>query len=424
MENSDSIWQWCKARKKLFTMSKIQSMADGFSSVAKIGSLANGSSPNIIRKGNQCIEDSPLRRSSATFEGNPLKSIAYCRDICLPVQSSIAEVGPYENGDSVKSPISVIRHHVSSSETNSDTMSNHPHSDSGLDGQFLPRLLGIVDENSVEDLAFYEKKQPSKSRVCRRGQKTAVKQNRLFSDEGMKGSSGQYATCSREPLVEASSSSSISKVIAEDMELQSPSMNGEMRDLYSNYIDWPCHPPDTKKPKNDQGLVSENSKSAFQIENQRAKSEFLFPGLHLLVDVAIWSLQNDESRFPENIKQKKRIRKAIFPPTGAPFLQKRVARRTKIALKHHQPDSPQMLHDLQKNLSAANSKRLLTADNICRLGDPACINQSENQVVSNGVDEDQMSIPQLRCSKRSRTQGLPSKYCDSVLQPWKRGTRG
>jgi hypothetical protein len=254
--------------------------------------------------------------------------------------------------------------------------------------------------------------------------KTAVKQNRLFSDEGTKGSSGQYATCSRQPLVEASSSSSISKAIAEDMKLQSPSMNGEMRDLNSNCIDWPCHPPATKKPKKDQGLVSETSKSPFQIENQKAKSELLFPGLHILADVAVRSMQNDPSRFPQNMTQKKRIRKAIFIPTGVPFLQKRVVRRTKIALKHHQPDSPQMLHDLQKNLSAANSKRLLTADNICRLGDPACINQSENQVVGNGVDEDQMSIPHLRCSKRSRTQGLPSKYCDSVLQPWKRGTRG
>jgi len=422
MENSDSIWQWCKARKKLFTMSKIQSMADGFSSVSKIGSLEDGFSPNIIRKGNQCIEDSLLRRSSATFEGKPLKSRAYCRDICLPVQSSFAEVGPFENGDSVKSSISVIPHHVSSSETNSDTMSNHPHSDSGLDGQFLPRLLGIADENSVEDLAFFEKKQPSKSRVWRRGQKAAVKQN--FSDEGMNGSSVQYATCSREPLVEASSSSSISKAIEGDMELQSPSMNGEMRNLSSDYIDWPCHPPATKKPKKDQGWVSETSKSPFQIENQKAKSEFLFPGLHLLAGVAVRCLENDQSRFPENITQKKRMRKAIFPPTGLPFLQNRVVRRTKIALKHHQPDSPQLLHDLQKNLSAANSKRLLTADNICRLGDPACIKPSQNQVVGNGVDEDQLSIPQLRCSKRSRSHGLPSKYCDSVLQPWKRGTRG
>jgi len=278
MENSDSIWQWCKARKKLFTMSKIQSMADGFSSVAKIGSLANGSSPNIIRKGNQCIEDSPLRRSSATFEGNPLKSIAYCRDICLPVQSSIAEVGPYENGDSVKSPISVIRHHVSSSETNSDTMSNHPHSDSGLDGQFLPRLLGIVDENSVEDLAFYEKKQPSKSRVCRRGQKTAVKQNRLFSDEGMKGSSGQYATCSREPLVEASSSSSISKAMAEDMKLQSPSMNGEMRDLDSNCIYWPAYRLLPRNPRRGRAWSLRPARALSKLRIRRPNLNYYFQG--------------------------------------------------------------------------------------------------------------------------------------------------
>ena len=104
---------------------------------------------------------------------------------------------------------------------------------------------------------------------------------------------------------------------------------------------------------------------------------------------------------------------------GVPFWQKKVVRRTKSTLKHHQRDASQMLHDLQKNLSAANSKPLLTADNICKLGSPEYLKQSENQIVGNGVDEDQMAIPHLRCSKRSRSQGLPSKYCDSVLQSWK-----
>jgi len=39
-------------------------------------------------------------------------------------------------------------------------------------------------------------------------------------------------------------------------------------------------------------------------------------------------------------------------------------------------------------MSAAYSKPLLTVDNICRLGDPTCIKQSENQVVGNGIAED------------------------------------
>jgi len=423
MEKSDNIWQWCGARKKLCTMSKIQSMADGLSSVTKIGSLADGFCQNIIPKGKQCIDDSSLRRSSTSFEGNALKSRAYCRDMCLPVQNSIAEVGPFENGDSMKSPISVIRHHVSSSETNSDSMSDHQHGDSDPDIRFLRRPLGISNENSVEDPGFYDKKQPSKPRVARRGQKTALKQNRLFSDDGMTGSSGQYAARNREPSMEASSACSISKIVAEDIELQSPSMNGELRDLGSNYINWPCHPPDNDKPKKDQSLVSEISESPFQIENQKAKSENLFPGLHLLADVAVRSLQNDQSRFPENIPQRKGIRKGLFIPIGTPFLQKRVVRRTKGVLKHLQPDAPQTLHVLQKILNAANSKPLLTSDSICNLGGLACITQSENLVVGNGTDEDQIAIPQLRCSKRSRSQALPTKYCDSALQPWKRGTK-
>ena len=88
-----------------------------------------------------------------------------------------------------------------------------------------------------------------------------------------------------------------------------------------------------------------------------------------------------------------------------------------------QSHAQQILHDLEKNLSLANSEALLTADNIWKLGDGACIKQSENQAVGNGVDEEQMVIPQSRCSRRSRSQALPSKYWDSVLQPWKRGTR-
>jgi hypothetical protein len=419
MENSNSIWQWCKARKKLLTMSKIHSMADGFSSVSKTGSLADGFSPNIIRKGKQCIDDSPINKSSTTSEGNALKSGTHLRNMCLPVQNSIAEVGP-KNGDSTKSPVSVIQDYVSSSETNSDAMSDHPHHDSGPGGQLLPRALGIGDESSVEDPAFYQKKQPSKSRIQRRVQKAALKQNRLFSDQGVKDSSGRHAACQREI-----------SVVVEDMEFQSQSVNGQMRDLRlvggcetnSNYINWPCHPPASKRPKRDQGLVSETSKSPFEIENQKVKSEILCPGLHLLADVAVRSLQNDWCRFPENITQKEGVRKAIFIPTALPFWQKRVVRRVEGTLKHHQPDAPQMIHDLQRTPGAAKSKPLLTTDMICNLGSPACIKQSENQVVANGVDEDQMAIPQLRCSKRSRSQGLPSKYCDSVLQPWKRGTR-
>lgn len=424
MEN-DNFWKWCGAGKKLFTMNKIQSMGAGFSAVTKIGSPAKGSCQNIILKGKQCIHDSSLRRSSTTVEGNALKSRGYSGDLCLPVRNSVAEVSPFQKGDSTKSPISVIRHHVSSSGTNSDSMSDHQHGDSGFDGQFLRRHWGVANENSVEDLSFYDKKQQSKSGMGRNGQKPGLKRTRLFADDGITGSSGQYAASNREPSVEASSSYSISKVAAEDMELQSPSMHGELRDLSPNYIDWPCQPPATKKPKKDQGLVSMINGNSFQIENQKDESENLFEGLHLLAHVAVrvQSLEKDPSCFTENIPQKEGNRKAIFIPIGAPFSQKKAVRRTKVVLKHHQPDAPQTPHDLQKNLSAANSKPLMTSDSIGNLDGLARIKQSENLVAGNGIDEDQIANPQLRCSKRVKSQALPTKYCDSVLHSWKKGTR-
>jgi hypothetical protein len=250
----------------------------------------------------------------------------------------------------------------------------------------------------------------------------------------MKGCLGQYAACNREHLLKVSSSCSISKVLAEDIELQSRNVNEGMRDLRhvaccetsSNYINWPSHPPVRKKPKRNQSLVSETSTSPFEIENQKTKSEILFQGLHLLADVAVRILEND---FPENsLTEENGIRKAIFIPTGVPFMQERVPGRAKSAFKYHQPyawpmvhdiqNSPtgvpffqkrvhrQVLHDLEKSPSAAKSE----PNNICKLGDPECIKQIENEVVGNGV----------RRSKR--TQALPSKYRDCVLQPWKRGT--
>lgn len=268
-------------------MRQIQSMAGGLSSVVKISSLADGSCQNIIQKGKPCIDDSPIRKSLTTSEGNALKSRAYCRDMCLPDQNSnsFAEVDPFENGDSIKSPISL-------SGAYSDMISDHPHGDSGPDDQFLHRPLGIADENYVEDPNFYDKKQLSKSRAGRRGMKAALTHNRLFSDDEMTDSSGKYAACNREPSVETSSSFSISKGVAEGMQLQSPSMRGEMRDMDSNYINWPYNQPAVKKPKKDQCLVSEISKSLFQIEKTKAKPEDLFPGLHLLADAASLAVQH------------------------------------------------------------------------------------------------------------------------------------
>lgn len=401
MEDSDNIWHWCRARKKDFPTSKFQ--ADCFYSVAKIGTLVDHVPPSNIRKGKQRMD---------------------------PVHNSIPEIDYLKNGDSSKSPISVIVDHISSSGTNSDTTSDHPHGASGPGCQFLHPPMGFTGEILDEDLISYQKKQASRLRGKRRGQKTALKQSGLLSDEWMKGSSDQHTAWNREASMEASSSCSISKVVADNMQLQSWSMNGEIRNLKtvvgsetsSSYIKRPYHPPASKKPRN-RSFISETGESHLENENLEAKSEILFRELHLLAEVSVLVLEKEQAGLLENIRGEKEIRKAIFTPTGVSFLQRRVLRRAKSAFSRPEPGDPVMLHNLQGNLSAANSKPLLTADNIPILATPLFTEYSEKQVIGNGVDEDQMTIPQLRCSKRTRSQALPSKYCDSVMQPWKRGTR-
>jgi hypothetical protein len=101
MENSINIWQWHRSRKNIFTIRKIHSLEDGYSSVVKIDSLEDESSTNIIHKEKKCINDSPIHKYFKTSKGNPLKSKAYCRSMCLPIQNSIVEVSPLENGDSI-----------------------------------------------------------------------------------------------------------------------------------------------------------------------------------------------------------------------------------------------------------------------------------------------------------------------------------
>ena len=239
----------CRARKKVLPVIRINS--NGVFPVAKIGSLVDGSCSNIPKK-KQCRGDSPVRRFPATFERNTFESRACCPKMYSPVQNSILEVGPFKNGDSIESPISVMQNHVSSSEGNSDTMLDHP--------------LAIEGENPWEEPAFSPKKQAPKSRVGRRGRKAAL--NNLLVN-----CSGEYTACNRETSVEASSSCSISKVVAQERQLH----NGEIRNLKltvgsdtsSRYIDLKCQPPASKRAKRDQSLVSETGKSPLEIESQK-----------------------------------------------------------------------------------------------------------------------------------------------------------
>ena len=122
MGNSDGIWQWCRDGKKtILRKSKTRSMVDEHSSLAK-----DGSTPNIIPKGKQCVDYSPISKSSTTHEGDALKSRTYWTN----------------------SSISVIQNQVSLSETNSDAMTDNTHYISGPNG-WLPSTLGFRGESSV-----------------------------------------------------------------------------------------------------------------------------------------------------------------------------------------------------------------------------------------------------------------------------------
>lgn len=166
-------------------------------------------------------------------------------------------------------------------------------------------------------------------------------------------------------------------------------------------------------------MIFEAGERLSEIENPEAKSKTLSRELHLLAKVSALVAENEQAALPDNIRVENDIRKATFTPTGVSFLQKRGIR----VFKHPEPDAPKMPHNLKGNLSVVNAKPLLTNANISMLGNPVCTEHSERQAIGDGDNEDQTTIPQFRLSKRTRAQVLPSKYCDSVMQPWKKGTR-
>lgn len=97
------------------------------------------------------------------------------------------------------------------------------------------------------------------------------------------------------------------------MQLQSLSRDGEIKNLrtvarfetISSYINCSCHPPASNKPKRNQILLSEAGERLPKIENPEAKSEILFQELHLLAEVSIMVLENEQASLPENSRGEK-----------------------------------------------------------------------------------------------------------------------
>ncbi|GLJ31583.1 hypothetical protein SUGI_0633840 [Cryptomeria japonica] len=404
MEKCDSFWQWGNAHEK-FSFCEISSSADGFNKMA----VSEIPAEEGIWKRRRCLTSSSIQRSHRNSEGNALKSVFSCRYVDLQARSSsmgasLSKSGALIEANTSKSPISAFQGHVFSSDastSNSDTFLSHPRGDSSPE-------LDSSNEKMVQEPVLCDRKNPSKLMEWRRGRKSGAEKSCPSSDKGIHNS---YTHCRGEISLEISSSCSVSGEEAEGM--QSQSCLNSMRKLRapgdpeptSSYIDWFC-----KRPKTRQILISKNS-----FESRKEKSELIFEDLHMLADVAIRGLVpgfKEEDRAKASSEQW--VGKAVCSPTGISFWQKRVVRRAKSAFKHVSPSI-----SVEKQMSA-NSKSLSTTE-LCSFG---CLNPQDNKV-TDGVfgDEDRGEIQNVRCSKRSRSQFLNSKYCDSVLQPWKRGIR-
>eukprot|EP01018_Ginkgo_biloba_P010721 Gb_14384 [translate_table: standard] len=113
-------------------------------------------------------------------------------------------------------------------------------------------------------------------------------------------------------------------------------------------------------------------------------------------------------------------RKAFFIHRGVPISQKRVLRRAKNVYKSRRYISAHIM------LPAKELGSLVIASGMEKSAKTASEeegNRTEGKVIERDfIDEDGKMEPLAR-SKRGRSQILPSRYSDSVLQPWKRGTR-
>ncbi|GLJ31584.1 hypothetical protein SUGI_0633850 [Cryptomeria japonica] len=416
MESTDSFWQWGNARKKL-AFSEINFAPDGSSKISAIagGLFLNTPKEENLLKRSQCMDAAYARRYQRTSKVDASEFGDLCRDVVQLVESSTMQVILSKNEDAIeanssKSPTSVFRgpNISSSSDTisnNSDTISCHPH------GDLKPRLL-CSGEVLGQDRVLCDQNQPSKLKVWRNGLKLGLEQSCCLSDEGIHDS---FTGCDRETSMEASSACSISKAETEHTNLQSQSMKGEIRNVRPTCGSEPssiCTALFRKRPKRRQSLISKNS-----FEIQKESSEVLFEALHMLADIVVESLVSDykEKETEAKASSERWTRKEIFHPIGVSFCQKRIIRRAKNAFKSHSP---------QDKLMAADSERPFKSHKIIvsKLGSPECIETNKHQVMDGDVaDKDPEVIQTVRSSKRTRSQFLNSEYCDSVLEPLKKG---
>ncbi|GLJ31594.1 hypothetical protein SUGI_0634070 [Cryptomeria japonica] len=403
MEKCDSFWQWGNARKT-FSFGKIGSAGSGSCPVRdETSSVVGGSCLNMLNEGGllkkrKCMGPAFVLRSHIISEGNVSKSGGPCRYLYLPVQCSTVEVdlssSDCKNGQPnySESPTTVLQvpNNSSLSDTSStdfDAISCRPHGYLSPQLQFLP----YSDGNLLHDGNFCD---PSKFRALKRGQRAAPDNDYVFSTDGIHNSCAGF---SREASTEASPSCSES----ENLKLQLWGMKEEIRNLRAvgaleaslSYME---------KPKRGHSMISDRS-SEIQKENSES-----FAALHLLADMAVWLLENIYIGGDHKAKTSS-AQWAIFHPTGVPFCRKRVIRKAKSAFK-----SLSQLHGNADKNVAANSEHLS--------GSLEFIEPSENQVLAGRIsDTDHGATQSVRSSKRTRSQFLNSKYCDSVLQPMKKG---
>ncbi|KAH9322687.1 hypothetical protein KI387_017326, partial [Taxus chinensis] len=365
MENScDGFWRWGNARKK-FSSTMIDATESGFCSILNESSPVPGGS--FLKISNEGDLVKAKKHMDATFiRRSPVMS---------DVNVSIFKCKTGE-ANSMKSPVSVIQ--CSKESYSSDTITSNCHTLSCYPQDGLTPELRWLSSSFDENRDIFEE-EPSKLMAWGSGS---------FPADGI---------CSRETCKETSSTCSES----ENMQLQSWGMKKEMTNLRtvggseatSSYMASSC-----KIPETDHSVISNTSS-----EIQKKKYES-FAALHILAFMAVSVLEHGFGAYKgENERKDSTGRWAIFHPTGVSFWQKRVIRRAKSAFK--------------SNLMAVDSELLLTNKLDC----PESIETNENQVVDDGVgDKDHGVIQSVRSSKRTRSQFLSSKYCDSVLQPLKK----
>ncbi|GLJ31593.1 hypothetical protein SUGI_0634060 [Cryptomeria japonica] len=405
MEKCDSFWQWGNARKT-FSFGKISSDGSGSCPVRDESNYVVGSSClNMLNEGSllkirKCLSPASILRSHIISEGNTSKSGGSCRDMYLPIQCSTVELdlcsSNCKNGqpNCRKSPTTVLQvpNNSSLSDTSStdfDAISCRPHGYLSPQLQFLP----YSDGNLLHDGNFCE---PSKFRALKRGQRAAPDNDYGLSIDGIHNSCAGF---SREASTEASPSRSES----ENLKLQLWGMKEEIRNLRAvdaseaslSYME---------KPKRGHSMIY-NRSSEIQKENSES-----FAALHILADLAVWVLENNCIGEGHRAKASS-AQWAVFHPTRVPFKQTRVIRRARSAFK-----SLSQIHDNADKNVAANSEH--------HSGSLVFSEPRQNQVIDGRIgDKDHGATQSVRSSKRTRSQFLNSKYCDSILQPLKKGTR-